>query len=360
MISCISPLFPAQNLTRVSSSSRREMFEIDQNRLEKFADGFKDPSIAMELCIFFDELSTNADDQFLNVNDELWIRGCSLVLQLLDECWVDFTERYLIFLEQTDETNQIGHKLRKRAVRWCGFELDHCLLIVLFLSESLNKRSLFLNYRNRSIHLLDSESRIAGTYSWSLNTLLDGQMSVHSIPIGWSLIDIGQPEPWRSQGEMAFLQDSLDRNHCGRIRRKHRWRRRSYRYFRTFAREPCRSWFSAITKKIHRPNVRSCLDTDMLERRNPLRSSVSTNTQTVTLEDTRTATITFVNSNLIEENRLYYVRRSGGSVSIASKEISAATGTESSSLGWGRVGLGGSTDWGRLTGWGGMDSSFSW
>ena len=72
----------------------------------------------------------------------------------------------------------------------------------------------------------------------------------------------------------------------------------------------------------------------MLERTDPMRSSVLMNTQTVTLEDTRIATIiTFVNSNLIEENELYYVRRSVGSVSIASKEISAAMGTVSSSLG---------------------------
>ena len=320
----------------------------------------------MALCIFFDELSTNGDDQFLNVNDELWIRGCSLVLQLLDECWVNFRERYLIFLEQTDEANQIGHKLRERTVRWCGFELDHCLLIVLFLIESLNSRPSCVGYRNRTTHLLDSESRIARTYSWSLNTLLDGQMSVHSIPVDWSLIDIDQPEPWRSQGEKAYQQDSLDWKRCGRIRRRHRWRKRSDRCFRTFVREPYRSWFSAITKKIHRPNVRSCLDTDMLERTDPMRSSVLMNTQTVTLEDTRIATIiTFVNSNLIEENELYYVRRSVGSVSIASKDISAAMGTVSSSLGWRGAGLDGSTGWGGmelggLTDWGGTDSSFSW
>ena len=51
------------------------------------------------------ELSTKKYDHRSNVKDLSGVDGFSFTLQFLDERCVDFTERYAIFLEQTEQTS---------------------------------------------------------------------------------------------------------------------------------------------------------------------------------------------------------------------------------------------------------------
>ena len=155
-------------------------------------------------------------------------------------------------------------------------------------------------------------------------------MSVRSIARDQSLIDIDQPESRRSEGETACVHHSLAWNHPRRVHRRHRSTKRFDRCFRTIETKPDGNWFSPIANKRRRLDVRSCLGRDILERRNPSRSSVLINSETVTEEDPRRAT-PVINSNPIEGKKLHYVRRSSAFVSSLSKETSAIS-TEPSSV----------------------------